>query len=51
MWSGVCQRITGSGLKEVLANLWSRKIITKKAHAGRGLETIWGIPNDLLEVT
>jgi hypothetical protein len=27
--------------KKVLANLWSRQKITKKAHAGRGLETIW----------
>jgi hypothetical protein len=27
-----------------LANLWSRQRITKKAHAGRGLETIWEIP-------
>jgi hypothetical protein len=31
-------------LKTVLANPWSRKKITKKAHAGRGLETIWEIP-------
>jgi hypothetical protein len=31
-------------LKTVLANPWSRKKITKKAHAGRGLETKWEIP-------
>jgi hypothetical protein len=28
-------------LDKDLANLWSRKKITKKAHAGRGLEIIW----------
>jgi hypothetical protein len=32
------------GLKKRLANLWSRKKITKKAHASRGLETKWEIP-------
>gem|GEM_PF-1331736 len=37
----LCQRKTGDGLEKDLANLWSRKKITKKAHAGRGLETIW----------
>jgi hypothetical protein len=31
---------TGKGL----ANLWSRKKITKKAHAGHGPETQWEIP-------
>src|SRR5208283_3116159 len=30
--------------KKRLATLWSRKKITKKAHAGRGPETIWEIP-------
>src|ERR1039458_10271721 len=33
-----------NGLEKVLANRRNRKIITKKAHAGRGLETIWEIP-------
>jgi hypothetical protein len=33
-------------LKERLVNLWSRKKITKKAHAGRGPETKWEIPID-----
>jgi hypothetical protein len=28
-------------LKKRLATLWSRKKITKKAHAGRGHETKW----------
>lgn len=31
-------------LKKVLANLWSRKKIKKKPHAGRGQETKWEIP-------
>jgi hypothetical protein len=35
--------------KKVLAILWSRKRITKKAHAGRGQETIWEIPIDIDE--
>jgi hypothetical protein len=39
-----CQRITEGGLEEGLANLWSRKRITKKAYAGRGQETQWEIP-------
>src|SRR5208283_5761924 len=39
-----CQRISGTGWKKVLANRWNRRRITKKAHAGRGLETIWEIP-------
>jgi hypothetical protein len=37
-----CQRIvTGTDWKKVLANLWNRKRITKKAHAGPGQETKW----------
>jgi hypothetical protein len=39
----LCQRITGADWKKVLANLWSGKRITKKALAGRGLETKWEI--------
>jgi hypothetical protein len=35
--------VTGNGLGKGLANLWSRKKITKKAQAGRGQETIWEI--------
>jgi hypothetical protein len=31
--------------KKVLANLWRRKRITKKAHAGRGQEIKWEISN------
>jgi hypothetical protein len=32
------------GWEKVPANVWSRQRITIKAHAGRGLETIWEIP-------
>jgi hypothetical protein len=32
---------TEGGLEKGLANLWSRKRIMKKAHAGRGQETKW----------
>jgi hypothetical protein len=39
-----CQRKTAVGLMKRLANLWSRKRITKKAYASRGQETIWEIP-------
>jgi hypothetical protein len=31
------------GLEKGLANRWSRKRITKKAHAGRGKESRWEI--------
>ncbi len=34
------QRITGRDCKRVLANRWNRKRITKKAHAGHGLEIL-----------
>ena len=37
----LCQRKTGSEPRKRLANLWNREKITKKAHAGHGLETIW----------
>src|SRR5208282_4850646 len=46
----LCQRKTGDGLEKDLANLWSRKKITKKAHAGRGLETIWEIPDEMVSL-
>ena len=36
-----CQRKTEGGQEKGLANLWSRKKITKKAHAGRGQEAKW----------
>jgi len=39
--TALCQRITGTDWKNVLAKLWSRTKITKKIHAGRGQETIW----------
>jgi hypothetical protein len=39
--TALCQRITGTDWKKVLANGWNRKKITKKAHAGRGQETTW----------
>jgi hypothetical protein len=39
--SALCQKITGTDWKKVLANRWNRKKITKNAHAGRGQETIW----------
>jgi len=42
--SPLCRRKTGGGLEKGLANLWSRKSITKKACAGRGQETKWDIP-------
>jgi len=35
-----CQRKIEGEPKKSFANLWSRQRITKKAHAGRGLETI-----------
>src|ERR1035437_3561904 len=38
-----CQRKIEGEPKKSFANLWSRQRITKKAHAGRGLETIWEI--------
>jgi hypothetical protein len=34
--------------KKVLANRWNRKRITKKAHAGRGQETIWEMSDYLM---
>jgi hypothetical protein len=43
--TALCQRITGTDWKKVIANRWNRKRIAKKAHAGRGLETIWEIPD------
>ena len=43
----LCQRKTGADWKKVLANLWSRKNITKKAHSGRGQETKWKISNEM----
>jgi hypothetical protein len=39
------QRKTENGLEKGLANLRSRKKITKKAHAGRGQEIKWEIPD------
>jgi hypothetical protein len=45
------QREAGSGLEKRLANLWSRRKITKKpskkAHAVRGREIKWEIPDKL----
>jgi hypothetical protein len=41
----LCQRKTEGGLEYRLANPWSRKKVTKKAHAGRGQETKWEISN------
>jgi len=38
------QRKAGSGLEKRLANLWSRRKITKKAHAVRGRGIKWEIP-------
>lgn len=40
----VVREKTENGMENGLANLWNRKRITKKARAGRGLETIWEIP-------
>jgi hypothetical protein len=37
-----------NGLEKGLANLWSRKKITKKAHAGRGQETKWEMSGSTL---
>jgi hypothetical protein len=39
----MCQRKIEGGQEKGLANLWSRKRITKKAHAGRGQEAKWEI--------
>ena len=41
----LCQRKIEGGLEKGLANRWNRKRIAKKAHADRGLETIWEIPD------
>jgi hypothetical protein len=46
-----CQRKTEGGLEKGLANPWSRKKITKKAHTGCGQETIWEIPYKILAGT
>jgi hypothetical protein len=46
--TALCQRITGTDWKRVLENRRKRKKITKKAHAGRGLKTIWEIPVNTL---
>jgi len=40
------ERKTDGGLEKVLANLWSRKKIKKKVHAGREQEAKWEIPNN-----
>jgi hypothetical protein len=40
----LCLRKTEGGPEKGLVNLWSRKKIAKKAHAGRGQETKWEIP-------
>jgi hypothetical protein len=37
----LCQRKAVGGQEKGLANLWSRKKITKKAHGGRGQESKW----------
>jgi hypothetical protein len=39
--TALCQKISGTNWKKVLANQWNRKRITEKAHAGRGPETKW----------
>jgi hypothetical protein len=44
--TALCQRISGTDWKKVLANPWDRKRFIKKAHAGRGQETKWEIPNE-----
>jgi hypothetical protein len=41
-----CQKINGTDWKKGLANRWNSKRITKKAHAGRGLETKWEMSDD-----
>jgi hypothetical protein len=43
--TALCQRITGTDWKKVLANRWSRQKITKRPYSNRGQETIWEIPN------
>jgi hypothetical protein len=39
--TALCQKTTETDWKKVLATRCNRKRITKKAHAGRGQETIW----------
>jgi hypothetical protein len=39
----LCQRITGTDWKKVLANRWNRKRITKRVSVGRGQEIKWEI--------
>jgi hypothetical protein len=41
----LCQRKTEGGPENGLANLWSRKKITKKPCAGHGQEAKWEIPD------
>jgi hypothetical protein len=49
-WSQKCRRTSRAGqkpeggLEKGLANLWSRKKITKSTHAGHGQQTIWETP-------
>jgi hypothetical protein len=46
----LCQRKTEVVLENGLANLWSRKKIRKEAHAGRGQETKWEIPDYFMTI-
>jgi hypothetical protein len=49
--NGVCraseQEKRRADWKGGLVNLWSRKKINKKAHAGRGQEIKWKIPDQM----
>jgi signal peptidase I len=47
----LCQRKAEGGLENGLANLWSRRKITKKAHAVRGQEIKWEISTKLVGCT
>jgi hypothetical protein len=41
------QNKAGVQMNKRLANLWSKKRITKKTYAGRGPETIWEILGEM----
>jgi hypothetical protein len=43
----LCHEKTEGGLEKGLANMWSGKRITKRAHAGRWQETKWEIPEGM----
>jgi hypothetical protein len=47
----LCKRKIDGEPEKMLANLWSRRKITKKAHAGRGQEIEWEISKQYVGFT